>query len=298
MPQDRQAKASLIISGVILMAHIIIYITYVILDVLINNKRPVRKNKEEWLLTISRLLTIIGVLCYYIGSNISKYLRYFSAKNSCNAQCVERGSISGSYLIFASLSTFVFIPAIFRKVNATLNEDFNEDFIRGEGECENRVQWLAFRTMGLILDFDVIYTGLWQYTFSALADCDTSKVIGSTVTIFAGWVMWTGYGFIYIRAIFTPKPTATRRNPSTTLGLGYRVLNWSYHAVLFLFFVTFFPVHILADNKEPLSCADTLPSRLVLFAYQVLLLVAMGGLWGARYNLRVRAAAKDRGVVL
>ena len=190
--RDDLAITSVVIFAVVSATVIFVNSLDLARDVYIN-----KYNKEKWLLTTSKTLVILCVLCYIIGDNLPDILTEYSVELDCDTQCQEHALISGVFFLFISLATFNFIPSIFRKINGIINENYNHHYIREDKYKDYQLQYFIMRMIALILDFDTIYTGVWVYAFVDVQNCDTDDIIGSTATIFAGWVTWTIYAVVY-----------------------------------------------------------------------------------------------------
>lgn len=123
--------------------------------------------------------------------------------------------------------------------------------------------------LGLLLDFDAIYTGIWVYAFTDVETCDTDEIIGSSLCIAAGWITWTLHGIAYIFYLTNVSALVASiifscNRTQEEAPLKKRMVNWIFYGFLIVFFFTFFPTHILSDNEEPLSCgcANSLTSNL------------------------------------
>ena len=283
-----------------------VYFTYLMRDIFINiNGRSLRKNEEEWLLTISKVLIVLGALCYHTGDNLPGYLADFSNEIHCDATCVQRGQIAGVVLLFVALVTFKFIPQLFRKVNTLIDENYDEDFILGEAYETYRMQWLAIRMAALTLDFDAVYTATWIYTFVNTENCGFNDILGSTACILTGWFAWTIYAITYINYITNIASIVEHFKAYKQLHVRYRIVNVLYYTTMVLFLATLFPIHVLANNEEPLSCGcagatannsltvftcrdrpGVLETRLALLLYQVMVLTALGCLGVVKYSLQ------------
>jgi hypothetical protein len=257
------------------------------------NKRPIHENKEEWLVTASQLLIILGVVSYYIGDNLPGIIDEFPEELNCDPQCEENVLIVGVFFLFLALTTFTFLPDLFRKINKIINEDYDIDHLCQEKFKTFQVQFFVLHMIGLILDFDAVYTAVWVYAFVDVENCDTNNIIGSSFCIATGWITWTiyalvfGYYLTHIRRII-------KHFTSCKMETEHWVINGLFFGTLLLFFTTFFPVHILADNVEPLSCGCENPTntsatvlqcveragvretRVVFLAYQLLMFIALG----------------------
>lgn len=310
--RDRLATASLGIFGVTTFIQVSVYSVYLLRD-LLSNDRPLRENREEWLLTASKVPIIIGVLCYNTGNKLPGYLMDFSNELHCNERCVRRGQIAGVVLLIIALITFKFIPEIFRKINTEINENFDMHFIRGEEFEEYRMQWFMLRMTALMLDFDTVYTSVWIYTFVDFENCDLDDIIGSSACILTGWFTWTAYAITYTCYLTDPASIVQHFKAYKLLHTRYRVVNMLYYTAAVLFLTTFFPVHVLADNVEPLSCGcaaatsnnsmtiftcndrlGVLETRLGFLLYQVMVLAALGCLGVIKYSLQVTEYSKLR----
>lgn len=268
-----------------------------------SNKRPLHENKEVWLVTTSKILVFLGVLAYYTGKNLPKILSEFSLELGCDPTCEERVLIAGVFFLFVSLSTFTFIPSIFRKINKVVNPEYSDDYIRENGHRGYTVQYLVLRMTALVLNFDTIYTGVWVYAFVDVKDCNTDDIIGSSASIIAGWITWSLYALAYVYYLTNFGSILKHVKYCKILEIKYRILNGFYYGFLILFFVTFFPIHILASNTEPLSCGcsnlnktlivftcgervEVLKIRIALFFHQVTILTALGVIGAVKYSLK------------
>lgn len=277
------------------------YLLYLIRD-LVSNGRPLRENKEQWLLTTSKVLIIFGVLCYQTGNSLPGYLQEFSNELNCNERCVQRGLIAGVGLLLVALTTFVFIPDVFRKINKVINEDFNEHFIREEEFRDYRMQWFVLRMLAITLDFDAVYSGIWIYRFVDFENCDLDDIVGSSLCILTGWFVWSLYAATFSHYLNNLSSIVRHFKAYTLLHARYRIVNVLYYVSLVLFLALFFPAHIVANNAEPLSCGcsttgnttvfackerpGVLEARLVLLFYQVVVVTALGTLGAIKYSLQ------------
>lgn len=268
------------------------------------NKRPLHQNKEEWLITASKIFTTFGVISYYIGDNLPEILSEFTTELNCDALCAERGLIAGVYFLFLSLTTFSFLPEIFRKINKIINEEYTVHHMKQDEFKEYQLQYFVLRMLALILDFDTVYTGVWVYAFVDVENCDVDDIIGSSICIATGWITWSIYALAVAYYLSNVREIIRNIPSCKMLETEYRVLNGFFYAVLILFFTTFFPVHILADNVEPISCGcvdsgntsltaftceerpGVLATRVTFFSYQLIILGAMGALGAAKYSLK------------
>lgn len=294
------------------LARIIVFAVITLLILLVNvadtwvdlctNKRPISQNKEQWLVTTSKVFTILGVTSYYVGDNIPGILDEFSSELDCSDICVERGYIAGVFLLFIALTTFTFLPQLFQKINTIINENYEvHHYVRKEPLKEHQLQYFVLRMLALVLEFDTVYSAVWEFAFLDIENCDTDDIIGSSLIIIAGWVTWLAYAFIY--TYYLPTVQSLLKEAVSCKQTKHRVINGLYHATLLLFVVTMFPVHILGDNEEPISCGctgssntsraaftcDTRPgvleTRLVFFSYQLALFVAMASLGAVKRSL-------------
>ena len=271
---------------------------------LVTNKRPLHENKEAWLVTLSKTITVIGVVSFYVGDNVPEILMEYSDELGCDIECTERGLIAGLYLLYAAVSTFMLIPGIFRRVSEVVVKGYDIDYVRKDVFNEYHIQYFIIRMLALVLDLNVVYTSIWVFAFIDIEVCDTNELLGTSFSILTAWGIWTCYGIIYIYYLSNVKATLSSiiscRLPRTR----YRCLYGFYYAVLILFFLTFFPINILSDNVQPLSCGcvgpdntslttlgcETIPgvleTRVAFFSYQVFLLVGMGVLGGVKCRLK------------
>lgn len=261
---------------------------------LVTNKRPVSKNKEAWLVTISKTITAIGVVSFYIGDNLPEIQTEFSDELGCDDECTERGLIAGLYLLYTAVSTFMLVPGIFRRISEVAITGYDIDYIRKDIFNEYHVQYFIIRMLALVLDLNVVYTSIWVFAFIDIENCDTDELLGTSFTILTAWAIWTLYGVTYIYYLSNVKATLSNIISCKLPRTKYRCLYGFYYAVLILFFVTFFPINLLSDNVEPLSCGcvgpdntslttlgceaipGVLETRVAFFSYQVFLLAVMG----------------------
>jgi hypothetical protein len=304
--RKKLSLASISILGIDSFILVVVYFTYMIRD-LIRNILTVRGNREEWLLSSSRFLIILGVLSYHTGDTLPVILQDFSKELHCDKTCVKRGLILGACLMFTALTMFQFIPSIFQKINEQINIDFNIHFIRNEEYREHRMQWFVLRMIALLLDFDVVYTTLWVYTFIDTENCDFNNIIGSSVCILTGWLTYTAYSATHIAYITDTSSIIEHLKSLKLLHVKYQIINVLYYTTLILFLSITFPLHILAGNVEPLSCGcaaaaatrnnsatlfaceerlGVVETRLALFLYQFLVLMALGCTGTVKYYLQ------------
>lgn len=295
-------------------ANVVVFIVITLIIVIVNtldvtrdlctNGRPVHKNKEQWLVTASKVLTVVGVTSYYIGDNLPSLLDEFSVELNCDARCVEQGLIAGVYFIFVALSTFTFLPEVFRMIHEVLDKDYDAHYIRRDPYKEYHLQYFIIRMLALLLDFDAIYTGIWVYGFVDIENCDANDIVGSTICIATGWITWSAYAIVYAHFLSNVRSLLNDIPSCKPLKAKYRVLNGFFYATVIVFFTTFFPIHILADNGEPLSCGcvdigntsltaftceerpGVLEARIAFLFYQVTILLALGGLGAVKYSLK------------
>lgn len=242
----------------------------------------------------------MGATFYYIGDNLPQILSDYSTELNCDEACVRRGFIAGVYFLFIALTTFNFLPTIFRRVSKTLQEDYE-----AERYLYARFQFRFFvlRMLALLLDFDAIYTACWVYAFIDVENCGVDEIVGSSITILTGWITWSIYAIAY--AFYLPNVASTLKQvlccklPEKK----HRVLNGIYYATMILLLVTIFPLHILGDNTEPIECGCTTfnnatirtftcqqrrsvnSTRLAIFFYQLVLIGLLGSLGTAKFSL-------------
>lgn len=289
---DRQqaALASIIVFAITTTTILTVNSIDFFIDLLPSKQSP--HNKVSWLLVLSKILTVIGVTCYYIGNNLPGILSGFSSELGCDAECIESGQIASVYFLFVALTTFIFLPEIFRKANKVLDDTYSVHHIRKDLYTEYHVQYLVFRMLALVLDFDTIYTGVWEFAFDNSEDCDADDIIGSSACVLTGWVTWSVYTITYVYYLTSIKTMLQKINNK---GPERCCLNALYFTTLILFFTTFFPVYILADNVEPLSCgcgdvggntsstlrscearSGVLETRIAFYFYEMMILIMLG----------------------
>ena len=269
-------------------------------DIVWINQRPVKDNKGQWLITVSEAFTILGALFYYLGKQIPKLLDSYGLELNCDTLCTKRGVIGGVCLLFIALSAFTFLPQIFRKIHKGLDSTYDSDSITNTSYRDCHLQYLILRTLALMLDFDILYGIVWSQAFNDYTTCNIDEIIGSLTCVIVGWVTWSVYAAVYAYYLSNIRKIIKNMKNYNLLDIKYRCLNTLYYITLILFFLTFFVVHILAGNVEPLSCGCASPSngstvecgeisgvhetRVAFFSYQVVLLAAMGGLGALRYT--------------
>lgn len=292
--RGKLAIATFSIFGAASVLLLLVYMAYLVRDIFLNGCSP-RKNKEEWLLAGSKVLIVFGALSYHTGDNLPGYLADFSHEIHCDTLCVRRGLVVGAVLVFISLTLFRFIPQLFRKINTLIDENYDENFICGGTYEAYRTQWFVIRMAVLTLDFDATYTTIWSYTFVYFENCGLDDIIGSTACILTGWFIWTAYAVTYTYYLTDMASIVQHFRAYKQLHVQYLIINVLYYTTLVLYLTTFFPIHILADNEEPLSCGcagatannsltvftcrdrpGVLETRLALLLYQVMVLAAMG----------------------
>ena len=264
-----------------------------------------RGNKEGWLIISSQIFVVLGAVSYYIGDNLPELLSEFPEELNCDEQCQERGLIAGIYFLFVALTAFTFLPEIFRKANKVVNEEYDEHkYMTSEPFKRYHVQYFVIRMLALTLDFDAVYTGVWVYAFVDVENCDTNDIVGSSFCIATGWVTWSVYAFTFGYYLTNVRIIIKNIRYCKLLETEYKVLNGFFYAAFILFFFTFFPVHILSDNEEPLSCGcassenasmtvfaceerpGVMETRVTFFTYQLVLLGALAILGGVKGHLK------------
>lgn len=279
----------------------------VVLDnVLCTNKRPVKDNKGQWLITVSETFIILGALFYYLGKHIPTLLDTYGEELNCDALCAKRGVIGGVCLLFIALSAFTFLPELFRKIHKGLDSSYDSHSIANTSYRDSHLQYLVLHMLALMVDFDALYAGVWSQAFSDYATCDVDDIIGSLTCVIVGWITWSVYTIVYAYCLSNIGRIVKNIKNCKLLDIKYRCLNTLYYTTLILFFLSFFVVHILAGNVEPLSCGcASLPNgttstsecveisgvhetRVAFFSYQIVLLAAMGGLGAFRYTSKYR----------
>lgn len=129
--REEVAQASIIIFTITSVSILVVNAVLVFYDSL-TNQRPISENKQPWLITTSKTLIVLGAFCYYIGDNLPTILREFAFELDCGPGCVNRGQIAGVFFLFVSLTTFTFIPNIFRKLNRSINHEYDTFYILEE----------------------------------------------------------------------------------------------------------------------------------------------------------------------
>ena len=229
------------------------------------SEKPVHKNRRLFLFSLSKIFTGLGAISYYIGNNLRNVIEEYGEELNCGGiECMENVNISSVYLLFNALTTFVFLPTIFRKITRAFDKTYDVHQIENE---ETSVQYFVFHMVALMLDFEAVYTGIWDYAFTDIQNCDTNEIIGSTACIVTGWAVWTVYAITYAN-FSNIKIGILNSMKCKHYKSQLCLLDGLYYATLVLFFTTFFPTHILADNVEPLSCgcADSVNSSSTLLA--------------------------------
>lgn len=250
----RETIALMTITIFVISAIIIAIASAVIVAIdICTNERPIHKNKALWLFTLSKVFTGFGAVSYYIGDNLRNIITEYSVELDCDAACTENVEIVAVYFLFIALTTFVFLPTIFCKITKAFDDTYDIHQIRKDLYKEYSVQYLVFHMVALVLDFDAVYTGVWEYAFVDVVNCDTEEIIGSSACIITGWITWSIYAITFAYYSTNIKGIKFCKYQ----GSQYRCLTGLYYATLILFFATFFPTHILADNIEPLSCGCT-----------------------------------------
>ena len=302
---DRNRKEFALTKSIILALSALIITAVNITDICRGINRNRRCNIEGWLVSISQAFAVLGIISYYIGDNLPELLSEFSEELDCDEQCQENGLIAGVYFLFIALTAFTFLPEIFKKVNKVINEEYDEHkYMTSEPFKKYHVQYFVIRMLALTLDFDAVYTGVWVYAFVNEENCDTNDIIGSSFCVATGWVVWSVYAFAFGYYLTDIRAKIKNIRYCKLLETEYKVLNGFFYAALILFFFTFFPVHILADNEEPLSCGCTSSknasktvfsceerlgvreTRVAFFTYQLVLLATLAILGGVKGHLK------------
>lgn len=296
--RHQAALASVIIFAVIAITIVAANSIDAIIDLFPDKQSP--HNSVSWLLILSKILTVIGVTCYYIGNSLPGILSEFSSELNCDTGCVESAQIAGVYFLFVALITFIFLPEIFRKANKVLDDTYNVHSIRKDLYKEYHIQYLVFRMLALVLDFDTVYTGVWEFAFDNSADCDVDDIVGSSACVLTGWFIWSIYTLTYVYYLTSIKTMLQNIKSCKYEGNEQCCLNGLYYATLILFFATFFPVYILADNVEPLSCgcdigntsltlrscearSGVLETRIAFYFYEMVILILLGVFGTVKY---------------
>lgn len=240
----------------------------------------------------------------HIGDNLPEIQIEFSDELDCDEECTERGLISGLYLLYTAVSTFMLVPGIFRRISEVAIKEYDIDYIKKDIFKEYHTQYFIIRMLALVLDLNVIYTSIWVFAFIDIENCDTDEILGTSFSILTAWATWTLYGVAYIYYLSNVRVTLSHIVSCNLPGTKHRCLRGFYYAVLILFFTTFFPINLLSDNIEPLSCGcvgsdntslttltceaipGVLETRVAFFSYQVLLLAIMGVLGTVKYKLK------------
>lgn len=265
---------------------------------------------ESWLVTVSKVLTIVGTLCYYLGNNLPGVLqRSEAAKVECGPECVRRGVAVAKFFLFLSLTTFIFVPSLFRKINSLFNTQYHKLSVAREENRPVQMQWFLVHLTALVLQFDVVYTGIWSYAVGDRETCNIDDVVASVCGLIVGWFTWSFYAFSYSCYLRQVSSTLLGVAASRRLPTRYCLLNVSFNVTAILFLATFFPTYMLVDNELPLGCAcDTynhtlvivseagrgahsgcegvLVARLVLSLYQVTLLCTLAVLTTVKFSLK------------
>ena len=295
--RNQAALASIIIFAIITTTIVTVNIVDVLIHLYPSKKSP--HDNVSWLMIISKILTAKGVVCYYIANNLPGILSGFSSELNCDAGCIESAQIASVYFLFVALTSFVFLPEIFRKANKILDDTYNVHHIRKDLYKEYHVQYLVIRMLALVLDFDTIYTGVWEFAFENSEDCDTDDILGSSACVLTGWVTWIIYTITYIYYLTSIRISI---KSCTNEGKVRCCLNGLYFVTLALFFTTFFPLYLLADNVEPLSCgrddigntsltlslfearSGVLETRIAFVFYEMVILILLGVFGTVKYH--------------
>ena len=302
---DRDREEFALIKSIILALSALIITAVNITDVYRGINRNRRGNIDGWLVSISQAFVVLGVISYYIGDTLPELLTEFSEELDCDEQCQENGLIAGVYFLFTALTTFTFLPEIFKKANKVINEEYDEhQHMTSEPFKKYHVQYFVIRMLALVLDFDAVYTGVWVYAFVDVENCDTNDIIGSSFCVATGWVVWSVYAFAFGNYLTDIRTKIKNIRYCKLLETEYKVVTGFFYAALILFFFTFFPVHILADNEEPLSCGcassenasmtvftceerlGVKETRVIFFSYQLVLLTTLAILGGVKDRLK------------
>lgn len=273
-----------------------------------------KKSKQSWLTAASKALITLGSVSYYIGNNLPNFLQRQSSRLNCDADCINRGMITGTFFTFVALTTFTFIPEIFNKLSKLADMDFKPDFIKEKMFEPEQMQWLVIRLMSLILQFDTLYASLWTQAIRSVNGCGTSVIIGSTACILFGWITWTIYAILYLKYLNQVKNIiANFKIHHESLQFKYYAVELLFYGTVVLFLFTFFPVHMTSINSVPLACGcsngtsghntmthnttggcaedqGVLVVRVALLSYQSILLLLLTVIAVVKFNVK---ATKD-----
>lgn len=246
-------------------------------------------------------------MSYYIGDNLPSFLMtYFESNCDADSDCIKNGAVAGTFFLYLALTTFTFIPKIFSKLNENVNPSYSPSYIKEKQHEPVQVQWLTIRLLALVLNFDSIYSALWNQAIVTVGRCTSGIIIGSAVSILIGWITWSIYAVCYSYNLDRIKQIVMKFKNSHKNLLGkHYVLEMMFYCTILL---TYFPIHIMADNNLPLSCSclnttdttssaannntvcdephDVVLTRVVLLSYETVLLTALTILALIKFNLK------------
>ena len=219
-------------NGTLAVLGIVLFISCVILAVasIVN-----ACSKNSYKTFAKDLVISFAAVVYLIGDNLPDILESDGEDVGCDAQCVQRAQAAGKTLLIFSLVCFRLVPFIFRQ---TTKDDKNDD------NDDRKAAWYSLHMLSLMVEFDAIYTAVWNEVYMSNGVCDDENHIGTWFSWVILWGTWIAFLFFYLWASST--------NIKKFWNESKCYCCWFMAALVSAFLVA--GSYILGDNNEPIGC--------------------------------------------
>ena len=238
--EDRLGQLSIVIFSVIGFYYILASALVITVTIKFKNFHMMFKSNREYQVTLfSQFYIGTAGLLYYIGDDLSFYVRAYKEPLGCTSRCVHNVDHTSDSMLYISLLMFTLGPILFDRIK--LIEDTSSNDI-------TEWHWSVIKDTGhafaLIIDLDAWYTTVADVPFSSSDHCPSGELT----------VAWVMYGFcLFIWAV----TLILIYTPGIKLALNETPQNFKkalvYICLLILIWATTATM-LFADNPQPLGC--------------------------------------------
>lgn len=181
--------------------------------------------------TVVFLVEIIGATLYFIGDNIVSMEQYGEVLG-CGPICVENIRIASVILLALALILYNIFPPFLHKIVKIIHKDF-----------ENTAWYSASGMIATILKIDTVYTAV---VIMAQTDNFCSKIdLSISITVYIICVV-AGIFSMIVSCVSSSVNLKSENNTKKC---------WWIVPISCIILIIVFPLHMLADNLQPLDCA-------------------------------------------
>ena len=238
--EDRLGQLSIVIFSVIGFYYILASALVIVATIMFKEFHMMFKSYREYQVTLfSQFFVATAGLLYYIGDDLSYFVRAYKEPLGCDSSCVHNVRHTSDSMLYISLLMFTLAPILFDRIKVFEDTSSNDTA---------EWHWSVIKDTGhafaLIIDLDAWYTTVADVPFSSSEYCPAGELT----------VAWVMYGFcLFIWAV----TLILIYTPGIKLALNETPQNFKkaliYICLLILIWTTTATM-LFADNPQPLAC--------------------------------------------